>query len=127
MILLKLLLFLSRILRYIKWWFRLIKKGNLKTDKLQVESDDEREARLDAILSHTCGNLNENMQDVENDLIIDFSPVDRKKKTSTAKNLKHGRLPQKAKNPFENCSQMKGYSGIAEVLQTLLNTDFWLI
>ena len=48
------------------------------------------------------------MQDVETDLIIDFSPVDRKKKTSTAKNLKHGRLPQKAKNPFENCSQMKG-------------------
>ena len=99
MILLKLLLFLSRILRYIKWWFRLIKKGNLKTDKLQVESDDEREARLDAILSHTCGNLNENMQDVETDLIIDLFPIRRKKKSSTAKNPKNGRLPKKPKTP----------------------------
>ena len=38
-----------------------IKKGNLKSDKLQLDSDDEREARLDAVLSHACGNLNENM------------------------------------------------------------------
>ena len=57
-----------------------IKKGNLKFDKLQLDSDDEREARLDAVLSHACGNLNENMQDVETDLIIDLSPVHRKKK-----------------------------------------------
>ena len=56
------------------------KKSNLKSDKLQLDSDDEREARLDAVLSHACGNLNENMQDVETDLIIDLSPVHRKKK-----------------------------------------------
>ena len=48
------------------------------------------------------------MQDVETDLIIDLSPVLHKKKTSTAKNLKHGRLPNKAKNSFENCYKMKG-------------------
>ena len=77
----------------------LIKKDNLKSDKLQVESDDEREARLDAVLSHACGNLNENMQDKETDLIIDLSPVRRKKKSSTVKNPKNGRLPKKPKTP----------------------------
>ena len=77
----------------------LIKKGNLNFDKLQVESDDEREARLDAVLSHACGNLNENMQDVETDLIVDLFPIRRKKKSSTAKNPKNGRLPKKPKTP----------------------------
>ena len=76
-----------------------IKKGNLKSDKLQLDSDDEREARLDAILSHACGNLNENMQDVETDLIIELSPVRRKKKSITAKNPRNGRLPKKPKTP----------------------------
>ena len=76
-----------------------IKKGNLKFDKLQLDSDDEREARLDAVLSHACGNLNENMQDVETDLIIDHSTVRRKKKSRTAKNPKNGRLPKKPKTP----------------------------
>ena len=76
-----------------------IKKGNLKFDKLQLDSDDEREARLDAVLSHACGNLNENMQDVETDLIIDLSPVRRKKKSSTAKNPRNARLPKKPKTP----------------------------
>jgi hypothetical protein len=78
----------------------LIKKDNLKSDKLQVESDDEREARLDAILSHACGNLNENMQDVENDLIIDFSPIDRKKKKQALpKILNMADSPKKPKTP----------------------------
>ena len=57
-----------------------IRKGNLKSDKLEVESDDEWEARLDAVLSHACGNLNENLQDLESDHIIDLSPVRWKKK-----------------------------------------------
>ena len=57
-----------------------IRKGNLKSDKLQVESDDEREARLDAVLTHACGNLNENIQDMETDLIINLSHVHRKTK-----------------------------------------------
>ena len=77
----------------------LIKKGNLKSDKLQVESDDEREAKLDVVLSHACGNQNENMQDKETDLIIDLFPVRRKKKSSTVKNSKNGRLPKKPKTP----------------------------
>ena len=85
MILLKLLLFLSRILRLINCWFRPIKKSNLKSDKLQLDSDDEREARLDAVLSHACGNLNEDLQDLESDHIIDLSPVRRKKRTNTAR------------------------------------------
>ena len=75
----------------------LIKKGNLKSDKLQVESDDEREARLDAILSHTCGNLNENMQDVETDLIIDHSPVRRRKNLVLSKIQKMADFPKSQK------------------------------
>ena len=68
----------------------LIKKGNLKSDKLQVESDDEREARLDVVLS---------MQNKETDLIIDLFSVRHKKKSSTVKNSKNGRLPKKPKTP----------------------------
>ena len=105
----------------------LIKKGNLKSDKLQVESDDEREARLDVVLSHACGNQNENMQDKETDLIINLSPVCRKKKSSTVKNPKNGRLSKKPKTPSKIVVKRKGYSGIAKVLQTWLNTDFWPI
>ena len=76
-----------------------IKKGNLKSDKLQLDSDDEREARLDAVLSHACGNLNENLQDLESDHIIDLSPVHQKKRSNTAKNFKHGKVPKKPKTP----------------------------
>ena len=75
------------------------KKDNLKSKILQVESDDEGDARLDAVLSHACGNLNENLQDLESDHIIDLSPVRRKKKSSTAKNPKNGRVPKKPKTP----------------------------
>ena len=39
------------------------------------------------------------MQDVETDLIIDLFPIRRKKKSSTAKNPKNGRLPKKPKTP----------------------------
>ena len=63
------------------------KKSKLNSNKLQVESDVEREDRLDAIFSHSRGILNENMQDTENDHIIDLSPVRRKKKYNTAKNF----------------------------------------
>ena len=75
------------------------KKSKLNSNKLQVESDVEREDRLDAILSHSRGILNENMQDTENDHIIDLSPVRRKKKYNTAKNPNKGRLPIKPKTP----------------------------
>jgi len=75
------------------------KKCNLKSNKLLDESAEERDARLEADLSHACGNLNENMQDLESDHIIDLSPVRRKKKSSTAKNPKTGRIPKKPKTP----------------------------
>ena len=75
------------------------KKCNLKSNKLLDESDEERDVRLDAVLSQTCGNLNENMQDLESDHIIGLSPVRRKKKSSTAKNPKNGRIPKKPKTP----------------------------
>jgi predicted polyphosphate/ATP-dependent NAD kinase len=51
------------------------KKCNLKSNKLLDESDDERDARLEAVLSQACGNLNENLQVLESDHIIDLSPV----------------------------------------------------
>ena len=73
------------------------KKSKLNSNNLQVESDVEREDRLDAILSHSRGILNENMQDTENDHIIDLSPVRRKKKYNTAKNPNKGGLPKNQK------------------------------
>jgi hypothetical protein len=75
------------------------KKGNLKSNKLQFESDDERDDRPDAVLGHICGSLNENLQDQVSDHIFDLSLVCRKKKSSTAKNPKNGRLPNKPKTP----------------------------
>jgi len=39
------------------------------------------------------------MQDLESDHIIDLSPASRKKKSSTAKNPKTGRIPKKPKTP----------------------------
>jgi len=75
------------------------KKSNLNSKKLQDESEDERDARLDAVLSHVGGDLNENLQDQKYDHIIDLSPVDRKKMLSAAKNLKIGKIPKKPKTP----------------------------
>ena len=74
-------------------------KKNKKSSKVQEMSDDEKEARLDAVLGHISGNLNENLQYQEIDQIIDLSPVHRKKKTSSAMNLKKGKLPKKPKTP----------------------------
>jgi hypothetical protein len=86
---------------------------NLKVDRLvlcakqnkvihiasPVESDDERDERLDAALNHACGDLNENVLDTERDHILDLAPVPRKKKYSNAKNPKNGKLPKKPKTP----------------------------
>ena len=83
----------------IKWFFLLTLRRIKKSSKVQEMSDDEKEARLDAVLGHISGNLNENLQYQEIDQIIDLSPVHRKKKTSSAKNLKKGKLPKKPKTP----------------------------
>jgi hypothetical protein len=74
-------------------------KSSPKSKYSNNYSDDEREDRLEAVLSHACGNLNENMLDLENDQIIDLSPIRRKKKYNNAKNTNKGRLSQKPKNP----------------------------
>jgi hypothetical protein len=84
---------------------RMIVHANNKKNKFKknpnpwlAESDDEDD-RLDAILGHVGGNLIENAGAQENDLILDLSPVDRKKKSSLAKNLKKGRSSKKPKTP----------------------------
>ena len=59
-------------------------------------SDDEKEARLDVVLGHISGNLNENLQDLESDHIIDLSPVHQKKRSNTAKHLN---MAKSQKNP----------------------------
>jgi hypothetical protein len=64
-----------------------------------VESDDERDERLDAVLNHACGDLNENVLDTERGHILDLAPVQRKKKYNNAKNPKNGKLPKKPKTP----------------------------
>jgi hypothetical protein len=64
-----------------------------------VESDDERDERLDVVLNHACGDLNENVLDTERDHILDLSLVQRKKKFNNAKNPKNGKLPKKPKIP----------------------------
>ena len=75
------------------------KKSCPKPRCSSIDSDVEREDRLEAVLSHACGNLNENMLDTENDQIIDLSPLRRKKKYNNAKNTNKGRLPKKPKTP----------------------------
>jgi len=60
----------------------LIKKGSVKSNITNLDMDDEREDRLEAVLSHACGDLNENLLDEENDQILDLSPLRRKKKIS---------------------------------------------
>jgi hypothetical protein len=85
---------------------RMVVHANIKKNKhkkiskpLLPDSDDEKEACLDAILGHICGKSNENVRVIENDLIFDLSPVDRKKRSSLAKNLKKGKSSKKPKTP----------------------------
>ena len=75
------------------------KKGFSKSNASNIASDDERENHLDAILSHACGDLNENLLEAENDQIIDLSPLRRRKKYNNAKKIYKGKLPKKPKSP----------------------------
>jgi hypothetical protein len=74
-------------------------KKHAKFVTTNLESDDEREERLEAVLGHACGNLNESLLDMENDQILDLSPIRRKKKYNNAKISKKGKLPKKPKTP----------------------------
>jgi hypothetical protein len=80
---------------------RLVLSANKNTiaNPTNLISEDEREERLEEVLSHACGNLNESLLDAENDHIIDLSPIRRKKKYNNAKNLRKGKLPKKPKTP----------------------------
>jgi hypothetical protein len=75
------------------------KKSLPKCNARTLDSDDEREQRLEDVLSYACGNLNENALEMENDQIIDLSPVRRKKKYNNAKYHIKGKLPKKPKTP----------------------------
>jgi hypothetical protein len=97
---------------------------NNKVNANDLISDDEREERLQEALNHAGGFLNESLFDAENDHILYLSPISRK--FDKAKKQKTGNLPKKPKTPSKIIIKRKGYSGIAEVLQTWLNTDFWL-
>jgi hypothetical protein len=76
------------------------KKENIaKSKHSYLVSDDEQEDRLEAVLSHACGDLNENMLDQEDDQIIDLSRLRRKKKYNNAKNTNKGKLPESQRLP----------------------------
>jgi hypothetical protein len=76
------------------------KKGFSKTNASNFASEIEREDHLDAILTHACGDLTENLLvEAENDQIIDLSPFRRKKKYNNAKKIYKGKLPKKPKSP----------------------------
>jgi hypothetical protein len=75
------------------------KKGFSKSKAPNIDSDDEQKNRLETILSHACGNLNENLLDIENDQIIDLSPLRCNKKYNNAKNTYNGKLPKNQRLP----------------------------
>jgi hypothetical protein len=70
---------------------------NIKVKSTNQISDDEREERLEEVLNHVCGNLNESLLDTEYDHILDLSPVSRKKKYNNAKNPKKANFPKSQK------------------------------
>jgi hypothetical protein len=72
---------------------------NIKIKATNLISDDEREERLEEVLNHACGNLNESLLDAENDHILDLSPISRKKKYNNAKTPRKGKLPKNPKTP----------------------------
>jgi hypothetical protein len=53
---------------------------NIKVKATNPISDDERGERLEEVLNHVCGNLNESLLDTKYDHILDLSLVSRKKK-----------------------------------------------
>ena len=75
-------------------------KKNIPKPKFSsVDSDEEREDRLEAFISHACRSLNKNMLDMENDQIIDLSPLRWKKNIITPKILVRENFP-KSQSPL---------------------------
>ena len=63
-------------------------------------SDEEGEERLEAVLNHVCGDINEDSLEQEFDHIFsDLSPVPRKKKSTYATKIKIGKPPKKPRTP----------------------------
>jgi hypothetical protein len=73
------------------------KQKKLIANTTTVDSDDEQEERLEAVLHHTCGDLNENVLDMKNGHTVDLSPVRRKKKYNNAKIRKMANSPRSQK------------------------------
>ena len=78
-------------------------KKNVKinsTSNITDFSDDEGEERLEAVLNHVCGDINEDSLEQEFDHIFsDLSPVPRKKKSTYATKIKIGKPPKKPRTP----------------------------
>ena len=75
------------------------KKNISKSKFSRLHINDENYDRLEAVLSHACADQSENLLDTENDQIIDLSPLHRKKKYNSTKNIGKGKLPKKPKPP----------------------------
>ncbi|CAO2210808.1 unnamed protein product [Urochloa humidicola] len=81
---------------------KLERKNNIKTNisKVITNFSDEEEERLDTILSHVSGDLNEDVHEQGYDHILsDLSAVSRKKKSNSAKKINNGKSPRKQKTP----------------------------
>ena len=63
-------------------------------------SDEEGEERLEVVLNHVCGDINEDSLEQEYDHIFsDLSPVPRKKKSNSATKIENSKPPKKPRTP----------------------------
>ena len=78
-------------------------KKNVKvnsTSNITDFSDDEGEERLEAVLNHVCGDINEDsLQQNFDHVFSDLNPVLRRKKSSSATKIKNGKPPKKPRTP----------------------------
>ena len=63
-------------------------------------SDEEGEERLEAVLNHVCGDINEDsLEQIFDHVFSDLNPVLRRKKSSSATKIKNGKPPKKPRTP----------------------------
>ena len=78
-------------------------KKNVKinsTSNITDFSDDEGEERLEAVLNHVCGDINEDSLEQNFDHIFSYlNPVPRKKKSNSVTKIKNGKPPKKPRTP----------------------------